>query len=65
MAKITVDWDRCIHSGMCTTIADRAFAMGPDARLVVVREQVDDTEELELVQDAAACCPVEAIVVDE
>lgn len=65
MAKITIDWDRCIHSGMCTTIAGQTFSMGPDAKLVVLHEDVEGADELDQVQDAAACCPVEAILIDE
>lgn len=62
MSKVTVDWDRCIHSGMCTTIAGNVFELGPDARLVVLHDTVDGAD-LDSVHDAAACCPAEAITV--
>ena len=65
MATVSVDWDRCINSGMCTTIAEKVFAMGPDARLMVMTGQVDNSEQLDRVHDAAACCPVEAILIDD
>ncbi|GAA4872731.1 ferredoxin [Pseudonocardia benzenivorans] len=63
MADVTIDWDRCIHSGMCTTIAGNVFGMGPDARLVVLHPTVTGAD-LDSVHDAAACCPVDAIAVD-
>jgi ferredoxin len=63
MAGVTIDWDRCIHSGMCTTIAGNVFEMGPDARLKVRSDTVAGAD-LDSVHDAAACCPVEAITVD-
>lgn len=65
MATVSVDWDRCIHSGMCTTIAEKVFAMGSDARLVVVTGQIDSSEDIDRVHDAVACCPVEAILIDD
>jgi ferredoxin len=63
MADVRVDWERCIHSGMCTTIAGNVFRMGPDARMVVRQGTVDGADR-DQAHDAAACCPVEAIAVD-
>jgi ferredoxin len=63
MANVMIDWERCIHSGMCTTIAENVFEMNGDAKMVVRAEQVGGAD-LDTVLDAAACCPVDAILVD-
>ena len=62
MATVMIDWDRCIHSGMCTTIAGNVFEMNSDAKMVVRLGQVSGVD-LDTAHDAAACCPVDAITV--
>jgi ferredoxin len=50
----------CIASGMCLGIADAYFVRGEDGRTRPVTAEVDADE---ILLDAAASCPVEAITV--
>ena len=58
--KVGVDREKCIGSGMCTTIAPALFDMDDDGVLVVVKETPATHEERSLL-DAVACCPVNAL----
>jgi ferredoxin len=57
---VVVDMKKCIGSGMCTTIATEVFKLDDDGKLVVLKRNVLG-DEAQLVKDAVACCPVEAI----
>ena len=59
--KIRVDLDRCIGSGMCTTYAPTIFELAEDGTHVRVLGDVVPKELEAVVEDAIACCPVEAI----
>jgi ferredoxin len=59
-AVVDVDMRKCICSGMCTTIAPGVFKLDDDGKLVVLRRNLVG-EEIAMVKDAIACCPVEAI----
>ena len=61
MPKVLVDMDTCIHSGMCTTLAADVFTLDQNARMVVSNANPKDAAEIERVRNAIACCPVEAI----
>lgn len=62
--KVRVDFDLCVGSGMCTTYVPQLFVLD-DARGKVVLLSGDVPTDLEeAVEDAEACCPVEAIKVD-
>ncbi len=52
--------DSCVGTGMCSGIAGRYFRIGKDYRSHVVESRIapDDA-----VLDAAASCPMEAIVI--
>ena len=65
MPKVLVDMDTCIHSGMCTTLAAEVFTMDENARLVISKAQPGDVAEIERVKNAIACCPVEAISMED
>ena len=62
--KVHVDLEKCIGSGMCTTYVPTLFELDNlQGKVVLLSEEVP--AELEpAVEDAEACCPVEAIVVD-
>lgn len=63
MATIELDHAVCIVSGMCASVAPELFEVADDqSEVVVLRPDLPD----ELVgdaQNAAVCCPVEAITV--
>lgn len=57
---VAVDFDVCIGSGMCTTIAPTVFELD-DAGDMRLLQDVVAGDEVDAVADAIACCPVEAI----
>jgi ferredoxin len=57
---VTVDRDTCIGSGVCAGTAPARFALDPGGRSHQVAEHTDFDE---LILDAAASCPMEAITV--
>ena len=59
-SRIVVDTDVCICSGMCTQMAPLEFALDAAGELVVL-EAAPPPEDLDAVEAAVACCPVEAI----
>jgi ferredoxin len=62
--KVRVDLDRCIGSGMCTTYAPQLFELVEDGTHVrLLADEVPEGLET-VVEDAVACCPVEAISTD-
>jgi ferredoxin len=52
----------CIASGMCLGVADSYFVRGEDGRTRTINAEVDADD---TVLDAAASCPVEAIVLHD
>lgn len=56
--KISVDKDLCISSGMCVALAPDRFVLDERQRSGPVEAEIDPDE---LVRDAAASCPSEAI----
>ena len=56
--KISVDKNVCICSAMCVTIAPGRFVLDEQQRSDLVEAEIDPDE---LVRDAAASCPSEAI----
>ena len=56
--QISVDKKLCIGSGMCVAIAFDRFALDERQRSGPVEAEIDPDE---LVRDAAASCPSEAI----
>jgi ferredoxin len=59
MSKVTVMKDVCIGCGLCTTIAGDVFAIGDDGLAEVISDTLNDS-----IDEAAASCPVQAIVVE-
>lgn len=58
--RIEIDRGRCENHGMCEVVAPEYFALDDDGILVVLAEEVPDTDEAH-VQDAALACPVAAL----
>lgn len=61
--RVVVDRDRCVGSGMCTSIAPGVFELDDVGGLVLKRDEVADEADQAAVNDAVACCPVEALSV--
>ncbi len=60
--KVSVDKNVCICSAMCIAIAPGRFVLDERQRSGPVEAEVDPDE---LVRDAAASCPSEAISLDD
>ena len=60
--EVHVDRSRCNGTGLCVGVADEHFELDGEHRSRVVRAVVDADD---VVVDAAACCPMEAITVFE
>jgi ferredoxin len=60
--EIHLDAGLCIGSGLCLGIAPEHFEAGPDHRTVLRASVAEANDAL---NDAAACCPVEAIRIVE
>lgn len=58
--RVIVDRALCIGSGMCTALAPEIFELDDDGVLVLRQEHVAAQALAEL-DDAIACCPVEAL----
>ena len=59
MAKVTVE-DTCIGCGMCLSLASAVFAFDASGeKAEVISDEVDSS-----VEEAAASCPVSAIVIE-
>jgi len=56
--QVSVDKKLCISSGMCVAIASDRFVLDEQQRSGPVEAEIDPDE---LVRDAAASCPSEAI----
>jgi ferredoxin len=62
--RVAVDMETCIASGMCTKIAPSVFTLDPEGALHVVEAELS-ADHLPRVEDAVACCPVEALSLDD
>ena len=61
--KVRVDQDTCLGDGACISICPEIFEMDGDVVrtiMVEVPEEIKDS-----CNEAAAACPVEAIIIDE
>ncbi|MCP2256481.1 Ferredoxin [Streptoalloteichus tenebrarius] len=63
--KVTVDQDRCVASGQCVTAAMAVFDQRDEDGVVVLLDPNPSAELAEDVRNAAALCPVMAIMVEE
>lgn len=64
MTKVKVNQSACIGCGACVALAGEYFELNDDRLSTVKTEEVDE-KDIEIVKDAAASCPVEAIEVED
>ena len=60
-AQVKVDWDRCVGSGMCLSIAPSVFDLDDDGNMLLLHGDGLAADEVDPVRDAVACCPAEAL----
>ncbi|MEI5999394.1 ferredoxin [Paraburkholderia bengalensis] len=63
--KIEVDMNKCVCAGMCISLAPTLFDLDGNARLIVIKSECTTPKEVKEAEDAIACCPVEAIRLNE
>jgi ferredoxin len=61
-ARISIDYDKCVGSRICTAIAPNVFALNEDSQAAVTNVEGDT---LETIKMAAEACPVSAITIEE
>jgi len=61
--KVRVDHDVCTGCGICSDMCPEVFQLRDDISVVIVDEV--PAAHLDIVREAAAACPVEAIIVDD
>lgn len=59
--KARVDQEKCIGCGLCASLAEAIFSLNDEGKAVAGAVSPDDEAAAE---DAAANCPVEAIVIE-
>jgi ferredoxin len=64
MARIIADRSACQGYANCVVAAGDYFDLDDDALVIVVREDVPDSER-KRVEEAARSCPVSALVVED
>lgn len=58
--KIIVDFDKCTGLGICESLAPEFFEVNDDGDLVVLKDEVTDSD-LQAIEEAVAGCPTEAL----
>ncbi len=61
--KVIVDFDKCTGLGICESIAPDFFEVDDSGSLVLLKEDITD-DELQLIEDAVAGCPTEALRIE-
>lgn len=61
--KVIVDFDKCTGLGICESIAPDFFEVDDSGNLVLLKEDITD-DELQLIEDAVAGCPTEALRIE-
>lgn len=64
MKCVTVDFDKCTGLGICESLAPDFFEVNDDGELLVLKEDIDDSE-LQEVEEAVSGCPTEALRIVE
>lgn len=64
MKKVKVNQDACIGCGACVSMANEYFDFNDEGYSEAIKEVIEDSD-LELVEDAASCCPVDAISISD
>ncbi len=60
--RISIDYDKCVGSRICTAVAPNVFTLNEDSQAAVVNAKGDT---LETIKMAAEACPVSAITIEE
>lgn len=60
--RISIDYDKCVGSRICTAVAPNAFTLNEDSQATVMNP---DGDSLETIKMAAEACPVSAITIEE
>lgn len=58
-ARVVVDHETCITSGMCTSIAPEIFQIDDGKLKILIELSTDELQEK--AENAVMCCPVEAL----
>lgn len=58
--RVEADQDSCITAGNCVMVADAVFDQDDDGLVVVLTEEVPDSE-VERVREAVRLCPASAL----
>ena len=61
---VYVDPLLCRGTALCRSTAPHLFDIGADGKAVPLRTQLADQATLELAEEVADCCPMEAIIVE-
>ena len=61
--KCVVDYNKCIGLAMCESLAPEFFEVNDDGDLILLREDITERE-LEVVEQAVAACPTEALTIE-
>ncbi len=61
--KVTVDFDKCTGLGICESIAPDFFEVDDAGSLVLLKEDITD-DDLQVIEDAVAGCPTEALKIE-
>ena len=61
-ARISIDYDKCVGSRICTAVAPNVFTLNENSQAAVVNAEGDT---LETIKMAAEACPVSAITIEE
>jgi ferredoxin len=61
--KVVVDRDVCQDHGQCVFAAPQVFELDEEGKLVVLQEEVDESQR-DVVEEAADVCPVQAITIE-
>ena len=59
--RIVIDYERCIASGMCTSLASSLLRLDEAGKLALVHGDAVEPDEEDAALDAVECCPVEAL----
>jgi ferredoxin len=60
--KVCVDYDKCTGLGICESLASDFFEVNDDGLLVLLKEDITDSE-LQSVEEAVSGCPTEALTI--
>lgn len=61
--KCVVDYNKCTGLAMCESLAPEFFEVNDDGDLILLREDITERE-LEVVEQAVAACPTEALTIE-